>query len=73
MFNESRSKTIFPISLKLSDITPVHEKNARINKDNYRPVSILPFISKIFERNMYDQISSFIDKYLSPFLCGFST
>ena len=40
-------------------------------KDKYRPVSILPPISKIFERNMFDQMSSYIDKYLSPFLCGF--
>ena len=37
------------------------------------PVSILPPISKIFERNMYDPIFSYIDKYLSPFLFGFST
>ena len=36
-----------------------------------RPVSILPSISTIFERNMYDPIYSYIDKYLSPFLFGF--
>ena len=40
-------------------------------KNNYRPVSILPPISKLFERTMYDQISNYIDKHLSPFLCGF--
>ena len=40
-------------------------------KDKYRPVSILPPISKIFERNMYEQMSSYIEKHLSPFLCGF--
>ena len=40
-------------------------------KDSYRPVSILPPIPKIFERTMYDQISNYIDKHLSPFLCGF--
>ena len=34
-------------------------------------MSILPTISKIFERNMYDQISLYINKYLSPYLCGF--
>ena len=34
-------------------------------------MSILPSISKIFERNMYDQISSYINKYFSPYLCSF--
>ena len=34
-------------------------------------MSILPPISKVFERNMYDQMYSYIDKYLSPFLFGF--
>ena len=71
MYNESKTKAAFPDSLKLADITPAHKKNDRTAKDNYRPVSILPSMSKIFERNMYDQISIYIETYLSPFLCGF--
>ena len=38
---------------------------------NYRPVSILPSISKIFERDMFDQMSLYFNNILSPFLCGF--
>ena len=34
-------------------------------------MSILPPVSKIYEKDMFDQISVYIDKYLSPFLCGF--
>ena len=71
MLNVSKSKADFPFSLKLAEITPAHKKNERTLKNNYRPVSILPSLSKIFERNMYDQISGYVDKYLSPFLCGF--
>ena len=71
MYNESKSKADFPSSLKLADITPAHKKNERTIKNNYRPVSILPSISKVFERNMFEQISVYIDKYLSKFLCGF--
>ena len=71
MYNDSSSNANFPNSLKLADITPAHKKDDRTKKDNYRNVSILPPISKIFERNMYEQISLYIDKYLSPFLCGF--
>ena len=54
--NESISNVVFPDSLKLADITPAHKKEERTKMDNYRPVSILPSISKIFERNMYDLI-----------------
>ena len=70
MYNNSNRNSNFPNSLKLADVTPVHKKEERTMKDKYRPVSILPPISKIFERNMFDQMSSYIDKYLSPFLCG---
>ena len=38
---------------------------------NYRPVSLLPIVSKLFERNMYNQILAYIDKFLSPYLFGF--
>ena len=54
MYNDSNRN--FPNSLKLADVTPVHKKEERTMKDKYRPVSILPPISKIFERNMFDQI-----------------
>ncbi len=38
---------------------------------NYRPVSILPTVSKVFERVIQCQINGYIDKYLSKFLCGY--
>ena len=38
---------------------------------NYRPVSILPSLSKIFERCMYDQLKDYFDKLLSKYQCGF--
>ena len=37
----------------------------------YRPISILPSISKIFERLMFHQITSFVENIISPYLCGF--
>ena len=38
---------------------------------NYRPVSVLPVVSKIYERIMQKQILEYIDKHLSPHLCGY--
>ena len=62
---------MFPSALKLADLTPAHKKDDRIIEDNYRPLSIHHPVSNIFERNMYDQIEMYIEKYLSPFLFGF--
>ena len=39
--------------------------------ENYRPIGVLPTVSKIFERIMQRQISNYIGKFLSPFLCGY--
>ena len=64
-------QVIFPSALKKADITPGHKKNETTLKDNYRPVSILPTVSKVYERNMYKDIENYMQKYLSPKLCGF--
>ena len=61
----------FPSKLKYADITPIFKKLECISKENYRPVSILPVVSKVFERIMQNQIKLYVDKYLSPFLCGY--
>ena len=48
--------SIFPINLKNADITPVFKNQDRLLKTNYRPVSILPTIAKIYEKLFYIQI-----------------
>ena len=64
-------KSIFPDELKLAEIIPVHKKDSTTDKTNYRPISLLPVVSKIFERLIIKQIEPFINNYLSKFLCGF--
>ena len=61
--NDCLLKGSFPDSLKLANITPVHK--------NYRPVSVLLLLSKIFERLIYDQLNEYLDQYLNSLLCGF--
>ena len=70
-FNDSIEKFNFPSILKYATITPVFKKGDRNSKDNYRPVSILPNISKIFERCIFRQLSNYMDQFLSKFQCGF--
>ena len=62
---------IFPDSLKFANITPGFKKDFRTEKTNYRPVSILPNSSKLYERLIYNQLSKFFANILSKFQCGF--
>ena len=69
--NESLTNNKFPDTLQLSDITPVFKKLDPSDKANYRPVSILPLVSKVFEKIMYDQVYKYILHFLNQLLCGF--
>jgi len=68
---EILKKLSFPSKLKLADVSPIHKKLETIKKGNYRPVSVLPVVSKIFERIMDKQTNAYMEKYLSPYLCGY--
>ena len=65
------SKNLISILPKKANITSVFKKGDRNTKDNYMPVSILPNISKIFERCIFRQLYSFMFEFLSKYQCGF--
>ena len=72
IFNECVvENSIFPDELKLAQIIPVHKKNSKVDKSNYRPISLLPIIAKVFERLIVKQMEPFVNQFLSKFLCGF--
>ncbi|XP_057299382.1 uncharacterized protein LOC130630003 [Hydractinia symbiolongicarpus] len=48
-----------------------HKKGDPSAKENFRPISILPVVSKIFEKLLYKQLMGFFCDKLSPYLCGF--
>ena len=62
---------IFPDELKLADVTPIYKKSDPDDKVNYRPISILPSLSKIYEKVIYKQLNSFFETKHSALLCGF--
>ena len=70
-YNEVIDNMVFPSKLKYADLTPIFKKLECVLKENDIPISILPVVSKIFERIMQRQMKIHIDTYLSPFLCGF--
>ena len=61
----------FPSNLKNADITPLFKKTDRLLKSNYRPVSILPTLSKIYEKILYQQIYKYFNNIFSKYLSGF--
>ena len=66
---------IFPEQLKVSKIIPLHKANDKLLLTNYRPIALLPSISKIFEYILLEQLTNhFIEnKLLSPQQYGFRT
>ena len=63
--NEAIQSGNFPSCLKWADVTPIFKKGFRSQIDNYRPVSILPSVSKLFERPLFEQMSLFFDQIFS--------
>ena len=71
IYNTSKEENKYPQSLKQADVTPIHKKEDRTLLKHYRPVSLIPIVSKLFERDMSNQILIYIDKFLSPYLFGY--
>ena len=68
--NKSIETGCFPESLKEANITSIFKKDGPLDKSNYRPVSILPLISKVYERLIYNQLPEYTERFLSHILCG---
>ena len=56
IINQSLCSGIFPSTL----VIPLHKKNEKDLLDNYRPISLLPSISKVFEIIVYNQLYSYL-------------
>ena len=57
--------------MELACVTPFFQKENWTNKENYRPISILSHLSKVFERCSYNQLSVFFDEIRSKYQCSF--
>ena len=66
--NKCMHNGTFPKSFKISK---VYKKDEPYDKNNYRQISILSNLSKIYERYMYAEINAYFDDILSKFQCGF--
>ena len=60
IINLSISQGIFPDSTKIVKVVPIFKQGARLSCDNYWPISILPTLSKIFEKCIFNQFTSYL-------------
>ena len=60
IINLSLSSGVFPDRLKITKIIPIFKSDNASLAQNYRPISILPVFSKIFERAVYNRIFQFL-------------
>ena len=62
IFNMSIASGKFPMEWKAARLTPIFKKGQWSMLDNYRPISILPVISKLMERILYEQMCDYFKK-----------
>ena len=63
IFTASICTGIFPQEWKASRVSPVYKNGSRNNPSNYRPISVIPTVAKIFEKIVYDQLYEYLDSY----------
>ena len=63
IFTASINTGIFPNEWKESRVSPVYKSGARNDPSNYRPISVIPVIAKIFEKIVYDQLYEYLNNY----------
>lgn len=73
IINLSLIQSEIPLVWKKAKVTPVFKTGDASNPDNYRPISVLPILSKILERTVHTQLSDFLENenLLSDFQFGF--
>ena len=67
IINNGIMNSCFNGSLKCADLTPVHKADDTTDKINYRNISLLPVVSKIFEQLIQTQTSTYVENVLSPY------
>ena len=68
LFNKCIKTCIFPRQLKCANVTPIFKKENPLMKKNYRPVSILTAVSKIFEKIIALQLQNFQNTVYHPYI-----
>ena len=73
--NLSITSRTFPNACKVAKLKPIFKKGKKTDPSNYRPISLLPLISKVLERVIHDQTNAFLkgNNLLYNYQSGFRT
>ena len=71
LLNKSIESCSFPNKLKFADVSPIFKKGDTTNVKDYRNVSVLPAVSKVYEREIHNQLIEYFESLLSPNMCGY--
>ena len=71
LINETIKVSEFPDECKKAMVSPLHKKNSTLDKENYRPVSILPILSKLYGRAINAQLMNFFETKFHTYLSAF--
>lgn len=63
IFNQSLNVGVFPDDWKCARVTPLFKQGERDDLNNYRPISVIPVIAKVFERIVYNQLYAYLTKH----------
>ena len=63
IFNFSIFSALFPVSWKIARVAPIFKGGKPDDRSNYRPSSVLPVVSRLFEKLIYDQLYQYLDKH----------
>ena len=61
IFNQSLLTGIYPSDWKLAKVTPIFKNGSKTDLNNYRPISVIPAVAKIFEKIIYDQLCNYLN------------
>ena len=70
-FNNSLSCSTFPAAMKYAEVTPIHKKYDKTDKENYHPINILPNLNKVCERQCIIKSIRIFKQYSPNFSVGF--
>ena len=63
IFNKSLISGIFPDDIKSARLTPIFKSGERSDANNYRPISVLSVIAKVFEKIVFKQFYEYLSDY----------